>query len=112
MTTPSRLRIIGGTVYDPANGVDGAVRDVCIEGDRIVSDLPAGAPRLDARGLVVMPGGVDIHAHVAGSSVNHARRLVPEERAGDAPPAPALVDRKSTRLNSSHIEPSRMPSSA
>ena len=92
MTTPSRLRIIGGTVYDPANGVDGAVRDVCIEGDRIVSDLPAGAPRLDARGLVVMPGGVDIHAHVAGSSVNHARRLVPEERAGDAPPAPALVE--------------------
>ena len=106
MTTPSRLRIIGGTVYDPANGVDGAVRDVCIEGDRIVSDLPAGAPRLDARGLVVMPGGVDIHAHVAGSSVNHARRLVPEERAGDAPPAPALVEGEHPRSGTGGTLPS------
>src|SRR5207302_129530 len=76
VTTPSRLRIAGGTVYDPANGVDGAVRDVCIEGERIVAELPAGVPRLDVRGMVVMPGGVDIHAHVAGSSVNHARRVL------------------------------------
>src|SRR2546422_5283395 len=40
------FRSTGGRVYDPANGVDGAVRDVCIEGDRIVAELPAGAPRL------------------------------------------------------------------
>src|SRR3989441_11427039 len=79
-TTLFRSRITGGTVYDPANGVDGVVRDVCIEGDQIVAEVPASAPRLDARGMVVMPGGVDIHAHVAGSSVNHARRLLPEER--------------------------------
>ena len=71
MTTPARLRITGGAVYDPANGVDGAVRDVCIEDGRIVAELPKDAPRLDAGGMVVMPGGVDIHAHIAGSSVNH-----------------------------------------
>lgn len=93
MSTPTRLRIAGGTVYDPANGVDDVVQDVCIEGDRIVAALPANAPRLDARGLVVMPGGVDIHAHVAGSSVNQARRLLSEERAWDPAPAPRLVDR-------------------
>ncbi len=58
MTQPARLRITGGTVYDPANGVDGVVRDVCIEGDQIVAKVPASAPRLDARGMVVMPGGV------------------------------------------------------
>ena len=92
MTTPSRLRITGGTVYDPAHGVDGVVRDVCIEGGRIVAELPAGAPRLDVRGMVVMPGGVDIHAHVAGSSVNHARRLLPEEHTADPVPAPRLGD--------------------
>ena len=34
------------------------------------------------------------------------------ERAGDGLCDPEAVDRKSTRLNSSHIEPSRMPSSA
>jgi len=90
MTQPARLRVTGGTVYDPANGVDGVVRDVCIEGDQIVAEVPASAPRLDARGMVVMPGGVDIHAHVAGSSVNHARRLLPEEHAADPFTAPPL----------------------
>ncbi|HEX6615809.1 MAG TPA: formylmethanofuran dehydrogenase subunit A [Gemmatimonadales bacterium] len=90
MSAPDRLRIVGGTVYDPANGVDGEVRDVCIEGGRIVEQLPAGAPTLDARGMVVMPGGVDIHSHFASSSCNHARRLVPDEHAADPVPAPRL----------------------
>ena len=106
MTTPSRLRIAGGTVYDPANGVDGAVQDVCIEGDRIVAELPAGVPRLDVRGMVVMPGGVDIHAHVAGSSVNHARRLLPEEHAADPAPAPQLADGPPARSGTGGTVPS------
>ena len=106
MTTPSRLRIAGGTVYDPANGVDGAVRDVCIEGERIVAELPAGVPRLDVRGMVVMPGGVDIHAHVAGSSVNHARRLLPEEHAADPAPAPQLADGPPARSGTGGTVPS------
>jgi formylmethanofuran dehydrogenase subunit A len=88
----SSLRITGGTVYDPAHCIEGEVRDICIADGRIVADLPAAAPRLDARGLVVMPGGVDIHSHVAGSSVNAARRLLPEEHAADAAAAPALAD--------------------
>ena len=106
MTTPARLRIAGGTVYDPAHGVDGVVRDVCIEGGGIVAELPAGAPRLDVRGMVVMPGGVDIHAHVAGSSVNHARRLLPEEHAGDPAPAPRLVDGPPARSGTGGTVPS------
>ena len=106
MTTPSRLRIAGGTVYDPANGVDGAVRDVCIEGERIVAELPTGVPRLDVRGMVVMPGGVDIHAHVAGSSVNHARRLLPEEHAADPAPAPQLADGPPARSGTGGTVPS------
>jgi formylmethanofuran dehydrogenase subunit A len=92
MSAPDRLRITGGSVYDPANGVDGETRDVCIEGGRIVERLPAGAPTLDARGMVVMPGGVDIHAHFASSSCNHARRLAPDEHAADPARAPALAD--------------------
>ena len=35
---------------------------------------------LDARGLVVMPGGVDMHTHIAGPKVNAARRLRPDDR--------------------------------
>ncbi|HYU08521.1 MAG TPA: formylmethanofuran dehydrogenase subunit A [Gemmatimonadales bacterium] len=92
MTKPQRLRITGGTVYDPANGVAGVVRDVCIEDGKVVAKLPAGAPRLDAGGMIVMPGGVDLHSHIAGSSVNHGRRLQPEEHAADPVPAPRLDD--------------------
>ena len=77
------LRITGGTVYDPANGVDGSVRDICIEHGEIVAHVSADAPTLDARGMVVMPGGVDIHAHIAGATVNQGRRLLPEEHAAD-----------------------------
>ena len=92
MSGPERLRITGGTVHDPANGIDGQVRDVCIEAGRIVERLPDGAPTLDARGMVVMPGGVDIHSHFASSSCNHARRLIPDEHAADPVPAPQLPD--------------------
>ena len=33
--------------------------------------------------MVVMPGGVDIHSHIAGPKVNAARKLTPEEHRGD-----------------------------
>src|ERR671924_1058639 len=77
------LRIAEGRVYDPANGIDGDVRDVCLDGGKVVEELPSHAPRIDARGMVVMPGGVDIHSHIAGPAVNAARRLSPEEHRGD-----------------------------
>jgi formylmethanofuran dehydrogenase subunit A len=87
-----RLRITGGAVHDPANGVDGEIRDVCIENGRVVESLPADAPKLDARGMVVMPGGVDIHSHFASSSCNHARRLIPDEHAAEPVSPPQLLD--------------------
>ncbi|HEY9480428.1 MAG TPA: amidohydrolase family protein [Gemmatimonadaceae bacterium] len=86
------LRITGGEVYDPANGVDGEVRDICIEDGRIVASLPAGTPTLDATGMVVMPGAIDIHAHIAASSVNLGRRLLPETHTANPVLAPALED--------------------
>lgn len=81
-----RLRIRGARVYDPLNGVDGEVRDICVEDGRIVESLPGDAPSLDARGLVAMPGAVDIHSHIAGPTVNLARRLQPEDGRGDPHP--------------------------
>ena len=92
MSGTARLRITGGTVHDPANGIDGEVRDICIENGRIVASLPEGTPTLDVRGMVVMPGGVDLHSHFASSSCNHARRLLPEEHAADPAPAPDLLE--------------------
>ena len=74
------IRITGGALHDPANGVDGEVRDVCLDGGKVVADVGPEARRIDARGMVVMPGGVDIHAHIAGPKVNLARKLSPERR--------------------------------
>jgi formylmethanofuran dehydrogenase subunit A len=88
----TRLRITGGAIHDPANGVDGDVRDICIDGGSIVASLPADAPVLEANGMVIMAGGIDIHAHVASSSVSLGRRLLPEERTLDPVVAPTLED--------------------
>jgi formylmethanofuran dehydrogenase subunit A len=79
----SPLRIVNGRVYDPANGVNGAVRDVCVRDGKIVDDVPPDATRIDATGMVVMPGGVDIHCHIAGSKVNLARKVQPEDHRHD-----------------------------
>jgi len=92
MSPTTQLRIVGGAVHDPANQVDGEVRDVCIEDGRIVANVSDSAPTLDAKGMVLMPGGVDIHSHFASSSCNHARRLLPEEHAADVAPAPDLLE--------------------
>lgn len=92
MSRPACLRVVNGTVYDPANNVDGEVRDICIEDGRIVASVPDGTPTLDVSGMIVMPGGVDIHSHFASSSCNHARRLSPDEHSAAPAPAPALDD--------------------
>jgi formylmethanofuran dehydrogenase subunit A len=74
----STLRIRGGRVYDPANGVNGEVKDICIRDGRIVADVEGGRV-LDAAGMVVFPGGVDVHTHVAGAALNFARAMIPED---------------------------------
>ena len=80
----SSLRITGGTIYDPANGIDGDVGDIWIVDGRVVeapAEPDASADRtLDATGLVVMPGGIDMHCHIAGPKVNTARKMIPDEK--------------------------------
>jgi formylmethanofuran dehydrogenase subunit A len=75
-----RFVIVGGRVHDPAHGRDGVVADIWVDGGTIVTPPanPAGYARIDASGLVVMPGGVDLHSHVAGPKVNAGRRIAPQ----------------------------------
>ncbi|HVX12484.1 MAG TPA: formylmethanofuran dehydrogenase subunit A [Pirellulales bacterium] len=84
-----QLKIAGGTLFDPVNGVDGAVGDLWIRDGRIVegpTDPTITAERtIDAGGLVVMPGGIDMHCHIAGPKVNLARKMRPEEKRRDPP---------------------------
>jgi len=75
------LTIENGRVFDPLHGVAGERRTVHVAGGRITGALPETARprRIDASGLVVMPGGVDIHCHIASTSVNAARAIRGEE---------------------------------
>jgi N-acyl-D-aspartate/D-glutamate deacylase len=59
------LVVAGGRVMDPESGLD-AVREIGISGGKIaaVSIAPLrGRRTIDARGLVVAPGFIDLHAH-------------------------------------------------
>jgi formylmethanofuran dehydrogenase subunit A len=75
------IKLTAGTVYDPANGIDGEVRDLYIDDQRI-ADAPAADATIDAeydlRGSVVMAGAIDLHTHIGGGKVNVARTLMPE----------------------------------
>ena len=77
-------KLAQGIVYDPANGIDGQVKDIWIADGRIVAaptDPDVRPTRvIDASGLVVMPGGIDMHCHIAGPKVNVARKMRPEEK--------------------------------
>ncbi|HQR07086.1 MAG TPA: formylmethanofuran dehydrogenase subunit A [Gemmatales bacterium] len=74
-----RLILRGGQVYDPANGVNGQTHDVYVHNGQIVAafDQKLADKVIDIQGMVVMPGGVDMHCHIAGPAVNRVRRLLP-----------------------------------
>ena len=64
-TRRNDLVVRGGTIYDGTGGPprDG---DIAIVGDRITRigrGLAAGATEIDARGMAVAPGFIDIHSH-------------------------------------------------
>jgi formylmethanofuran dehydrogenase subunit A len=80
------LRIVNGRVYDPANDIDGEQKAICIQEGKIVESVPPEARTIDANGMVVMPGGIDIHCHIAGPKVNLARKLQPEDHRLDVHP--------------------------
>jgi len=79
------IRLKGGTVFDPANGIDGERRDLAIRDGRIV-DVPANVPadsEYDATGMIVMAGGIDMHSHIGGGKTNLSRLLLPEDHRDD-----------------------------
>lgn len=64
-TGPADLVILGGRVMDPETGLDGT-RNVAVSEGRITAvteDEVAGRDTINASGLVVAPGFIDLHAH-------------------------------------------------
>ena len=59
----------GARVIDPAHPGSGAVRDLAIAGGRIAEPVPGQRyDEIDARGHVVMAGGIDAAGGVASAS--------------------------------------------
>lgn len=71
----SRLLIRNGRVVDPSQGLDDGM-DVLLE-DGVVAALAdrveasPGTPELDAAGLIVAPGFIDLHAHLGEPGFEH-----------------------------------------
>lgn len=89
MTT---LRLKGGKLIDPVNGVDGVVADIGVRDGRIVA-LHADErvdEEYDLAGCVVMAGGIDLHTHIGGGKVNLARMMLPEDHRANRPRDSAL----------------------
>jgi dihydroorotase len=83
----AKLLIKNGRVIDPASGRD-APGDVLIE-DGAIAALgerleEGGAELLDATGLVVAPGFVDIHVHLREPGLEHAETIETGTRAAAA----------------------------
>ncbi|MFW9914558.1 MAG: formylmethanofuran dehydrogenase subunit A [Candidatus Thorarchaeota archaeon] len=71
--------IKNGFVYDPVNGINGEKMDIHVGNGKIVESVDNPETVYDASGKIVMAGGFDIHAHVAGGNLTTARTLRPED---------------------------------
>jgi dihydroorotase len=78
------LAIRGGRVLDPGHSLD-TIADVLIEGGRIAAvglDLASSAEGvIEAEGLVVCPGFVDIHCHLRDPGFEHKETIETGTRA-------------------------------
>ena len=76
------LWIKNGIVIDPKNKIDGEKMDIFVKEGKIVeeSEIKEGECKvIDASNKLVVAGGVDMHAHIAGSKINTGRTMRPEE---------------------------------
>ena len=80
----TELLIKNGFVFDPKNGINGEKMDIATRNGKIVEGVNEHkAKKIDATGLTVMPGAVDIHTHIAGGEVNTGRMVRPEDHVKD-----------------------------
>ena len=77
-------RIINGRIIDPANNRD-EVADLWLADGKITAPQPGSETEtLDARGLVVSPGLIDIHVHLREPGQSHKETIATGTRAAAA----------------------------
>ncbi len=72
------ILIKNGIVVDPEQNINGEKMDIYIKDGKIVDECKADKV-IDANGMTVVAGGIDIHAHIAGPKVNAGRAMRPED---------------------------------
>ena len=80
------IKLTGGTVYDPASGIDGQVKTLFVLDGKFIKQPLAEIPvdkEYDLKGKVVMSGAIDMHTHIGGGKGNIARMLIPEDHRKD-----------------------------
>lgn len=99
------IKLSGGTVYDPANGINGEARDIFIRDGRIVK--PGDNERVDQeyplKGYVVMAGAIDPHTHIGGGKVTIGRMMLTEDHIGQE-----VARGELTRAGCGHAVPSTL----
>ncbi|MGB8219832.1 MAG: formylmethanofuran dehydrogenase subunit A [Methanoregula sp.] len=100
------LIIRGGFIIDPTRKIDGDAGDVAIKDGKIVDKVSSSAKVIDAKGKVVMAGGVDVHSHVAGPKVNAGRLLRPEDKLLSGFCRSAMAQKNGYRMESGFSIPS------
>ncbi len=86
---PNSLLIRGGRVIDPATNTDGEL-DLLLRDGRIAELAPRSkligkaAETLDARGLIVAPGFVDLHVHLREPGQSHKETIATGTAAASA----------------------------
>jgi formylmethanofuran dehydrogenase subunit A len=79
------ILIKNGFVLDPYNKIHGEKMDLAIKDGKLVDlkSIKGSYDTIDATGMAIMPGGVDIHSHIAGAKVNSGRMMRPEDHRKD-----------------------------
>jgi dihydroorotase len=97
-----RVVFVGARVVDPVAGVDG-VQDVAVVDGEIVSpDAADGADRIDAAGLVIAPGLVDLHTHLREPGDEHKETVATGTRAAAAGGFTAVAAMANTKPATDH----------
>ncbi len=100
-THPDRYAVVGARLIDPSQNLDGehalVVSNGRVEAIAKTADLPVDLARIDAAGLWLTPGFVDLHVHLREPGEEHKETIETGARSGAAGGFTTLVAMPNTK---------------